>query len=220
MDRGNAAPAYGPAPGAVPAESTLSTITYRVRHIPTTYSREEIGDLLRTALKLTSSSRLRVGSIAPDLENENLQVATISFHGRSESLPIRNQKHEKLEEWTVVLKPSEDVDGWNISEERVTIDTHFRDFTPLNRPKDGEGAFDLIAVSGLGGHAFGSFKQRDGEYMWLRDGIPQERTLESIRVIIYGYDSRMVGSRDFQGLGAIASTFKNRLKNLRRLSVR
>ena len=52
----------------------------------------------------------------------------------------------------------------------------------------------VIALSGLGGHAFGSFKERDGTYMWLRDSLPYDLILEDggrpmARVITFGYES-------------------------------
>ncbi len=37
-------------------------------------------------------------------------------------------------------------------------------------------SFSIIAISGLGGHAFGSFKERGGEYMWLQDCLPYDLT--------------------------------------------
>lgn len=193
--------------------------SYRVRHIPINYSLKKTRDQLKKALKLNETSRLRIGSLAPDVENTDIQVATISFDGCSESLPARDQRNKQLNEWIVVLEVPENIHTSSAFEGTVTIDTHFHGFTPLNDPEDENNAFDLIAVCGLNGHAFGSFKQKDGEYMWLRDGIPNEAAL-SVRVIIYGYDSKLVGSTSFQGLGAIASTFRNRLKSVRRSSVR
>ncbi|KAM3509182.1 hypothetical protein MY11210_006437 [Beauveria gryllotalpidicola] len=43
---------------------------------------------------------------------------------------------------------------------------------------------EIIAVSGLGGHAFGSFKERGGSNMWLRDSLPYEITDEIIKRLI------------------------------------
>jgi hypothetical protein len=220
MDDARDAQASEPANTPTSAERCPRNVNYRVRYIPIKYSLEEIGNLLRRILELDNACKSRIGSLAPDLENEKFQVATISFDGQSKLLPCRDDKNRKLDEWTIALGVVDDIDGSNDSEEAVTIDTHFRDFTPLNSPKDDEDAFELIAVCGLNGHAFGSFKQRDGGYMWLRDGIPQEQTLKSVRVITYGYESKMAGSHSFQGLEAIASTFKNRIKGLRRRSVR
>ena len=54
----------------------------------------------------------------------------------------------------------------------------------------------MIALSGLGGHAFGSFKQRRGGYMWLRDSVPND--LEGARVMIYGHDSHYIKAIAFK----------------------
>ncbi len=75
----------------------------------------------------------------------------------------------------------------------------------------------VVAISGIGGHAFGSFRAPDGEYMWLRDKLP--RHLSGARVMIYGYDSQIAGSKSFQGLGAISLTFKNHFRSVRQRPV-
>lgn len=77
----------------------------------------------------------------------------------------------------------------------------------------------VIAISGLGGHAFGSFKQRGGEHMWLRDSLPYDLTPKitdppMARVMTFGYDSRIVGSRSTQSLDDIASKLHDSLRSL------
>lgn len=71
----------------------------------------------------------------------------------------------------------------------------------------------IIAVTGLGGHAFGSFKERGGGHMWLRDKIPEH--FPGARVMTYGYDSQLLGTSSFQGLKDISLTFKNHLRGVR-----
>jgi hypothetical protein len=44
----------------------------------------------------------------------------------------------------------------------------------------------LVAISGLGSHAFGSFKERGCQHMWLRDALLID--LQGVRVLIYGID--------------------------------
>ena len=70
-----------------------------------------------------------------------------------------------------------------------------------------------VAISGgtgLGSHAFESWQDRHSPYMWLRDALPEY--LPNARVMIYGYDSTLVGSHSFQSLGDIGSTFRASLK--------
>lgn len=69
-----------------------------------------------------------------------------------------------------------------------------------------------LAISGLGGHAFGSFKEKGGSYMWLCDELVYD--LKTTRVIIYGYESQLHGSRSFQDLEALATTLREAIRGL------
>src|SRR3954463_15313436 len=74
----------------------------------------------------------------------------------------------------------------------------------------------VVALSGLGGHAFGSFKERSGTHMWLRDFLPYDLTQEDTdrpmaRVITYGYESAVAGSKNIQNLEDLATSFHNNL---------
>lgn len=54
----------------------------------------------------------------------------------------------------------------------------------------------IIAVTGLGAHAFGSWKERKSGNMWLRDFLPEDlqENHHSARILTYGYDTRLAGS--------------------------
>jgi alpha-beta hydrolase superfamily lysophospholipase len=73
--------------------------------------------------------------------------------------------------------------------------------------------FSLIAVSGLGSHAFGSFKEKKGSHMWLRDSLA--RDIPNMRILIYGYDTQMDGSTSFANLDDLANEFQERIKSIR-----
>lgn len=110
---------------------------------------------------------------------------------------------------------SRDTEARHIAGNRPAIyfDDHFRGFTvlssydesaehstanqdPLGRPSTVEGyPMDLVAISGLGGHAFGSFKERDGSHMWLADALPKH--LPGVRILIYGYDTKLEANNSF-----------------------
>jgi hypothetical protein len=49
----------------------------------------------------------------------------------------------------------------------------------------------VIAVTGLAGHAFESWRNRETHQMWLKDFLPYN--VKNIRIMTYGYDSRLVG---------------------------
>jgi hypothetical protein len=69
-----------------------------------------------------------------------------------------------------------------------------------------------LAISGLGGHAFGSFKEKGGSHMWLCDDLPYDLT--TTRIIVYGYESQLHGSQSFQGLEDLATTLRMSLRLL------
>lgn len=101
----------------------------------------------------------------------------------------------------------------------ITIDTHFRGMTTLKSFADGpEHQLDCIAIPGLGGHAFGSFKKRGDTHMWLRDSLPID--LSGIRIMIYGFDTRLHGSHSFQDLESLASALRNSLNLIQSSRVR
>lgn len=74
----------------------------------------------------------------------------------------------------------------------------------------------IIAICGLGGHAFGSYKERDGMHMWLRDSLPAD--FENARILIYGYDSQVHGSTSFQDLESLASSLRNHVEAIKPLT--
>jgi hypothetical protein len=47
--------------------------------------------------------------------------------------------------------------------------------------------FSIVAVTGLAGHAFGSWRNRSTRTMWLKDFLP--RDVNKVRIMTYGYDS-------------------------------
>ncbi|KAF8251998.1 hypothetical protein K440DRAFT_595037 [Wilcoxina mikolae CBS 423.85] len=70
----------------------------------------------------------------------------------------------------------------------LSVDSHFYDLTPLNKP-EGDVVADVIAVTGLAGHAFGSWRDRGSRDMWLQDFLPQD--FKNVRIISYGYNSSL-----------------------------
>ena len=91
------------------------------------------------------------------------------------------------------------------------VDDDFIGFTPLSDPKDAE--LDIIAITGLGGHAVGSFRSADGKFIWLRDSGP--RDIPKARFVTYGYDTRVVNSDSSQGVAQLARTLLERLVDFR-----
>lgn len=71
----------------------------------------------------------------------------------------------------------------------------------------------LIAISGLASHAFGSFKEHQGPYMWLRDSLA--RDLPKLRILIYGYDTQLHHSNSFANLDDLANSFEEAIHIIR-----
>ncbi|TGZ81923.1 hypothetical protein EX30DRAFT_395307 [Ascodesmis nigricans] len=71
----------------------------------------------------------------------------------------------------------------------VTVDADFYGFTQLYPPKKPILA-DIIAISGINGHAYGSWTARSGcTTMWLRDFFRED--FPECRVMIYGYNANL-----------------------------
>ncbi|OAL53552.1 hypothetical protein IQ07DRAFT_502809 [Pyrenochaeta sp. DS3sAY3a] len=73
----------------------------------------------------------------------------------------------------------------------VNFDVHFFGFTQLYRPKaDAHITADVIAITGLDGHAYGSWKGNGNlGRMWLRHFLSKD--LPCCRTMIYGYNSKL-----------------------------
>ncbi|KAH0556219.1 hypothetical protein GP486_005853, partial [Trichoglossum hirsutum] len=189
-----------------------SSKTFRVRGLSATHNKRTIKGFLKSKLGLGGDSRLKICSLAHSPHRHEEKVATINFEGTSSVLQSDGN------EW-VIDAPGNDSSDDDIAlsreyEQNIIIDSHFEGFTPMSSfENDADHKIDIVAVSGLGGHAFGSFKERGGKHMWLRDALPID--LPNARVLIYGYHTKLANSRSFQDLEALASTFRASLGAIR-----
>ncbi|KAF8536460.1 hypothetical protein BDD12DRAFT_982712 [Trichophaea hybrida] len=69
----------------------------------------------------------------------------------------------------------------------MSFASHFYGLTPLYTPKDI--AADVVAVTGLAGHAYGSWRNRQTHIMWLKDFLPND--IKNVRITTYGYNTRL-----------------------------
>ncbi|KAI5838328.1 hypothetical protein DFP73DRAFT_269681, partial [Morchella snyderi] len=100
----------------------------------------------------------------------------------------------------------------------LRFDKHFHDLTPMNIPT-GPISVDLIAITGLSGHAFGSWRGRASivgcpldRPMWLRDFLPER--FPHTRIMTYGYDSSLSQPNGFNFLD-YARSFEQSIMNVR-----
>lgn len=69
-------------------------------------------------------------------------------------------------------------------------------------------------MTGLAGHAFGSWKSRETQEMWLKDFLPKD--IKNVRIMIYGYDSSIIGpERNHATLTDYRRSFIEQLGNSR-----
>jgi surfactin synthase thioesterase subunit len=92
------------------------------------------------------------------------------------------------------------------------VDDDFIGFTPLSDPADA--TVDIVAVTGLGGHALGSFRSSGGASVWLRDFAPKD--IPQARFITYGYNTAVATSDSNQGIRELAHTLLDGLANFRK----
>ncbi|MCJ1334037.1 hypothetical protein MMC10_010744 [Thelotrema lepadinum] len=204
---------------------------FRVQGIPLSCKREDVRQLVAQLLDIgTDVTIIQIRSLAVCI-NQKTKTATIGFRDTPQCL-ISGKS-----EWTFTIPSSwgevendiEDDDDFIPRVPQITIDTHFEGFTVLRSPKEhdheteyGPRSMHLwlltmiscIAITGLGGHAFGSFKQRGGPHMWLCDSLPHD--LPGARIMLWGYDSKTLGSRSFQDLEALGSNLRLALQVLDR----
>ncbi|KAI9891067.1 MAG: hypothetical protein M1814_003418 [Vezdaea aestivalis] len=184
--------------------------TYRIRGIPSDYSYDQTRELL-TSLPRLANSTIDLYSLAAEAGKES-QTATATFK------PVPAELiSEDRSEWDFSISPQHQ---WTRSDDgprgsapqcvNIVIDKHFQGLTTLKSISNSSSHdLDCIAITGLNGHAFGSFKQRSGNYMWLRDTLPTD--LPGARIMTYGFDSHMHKSESFQDLESLATALRNSL---------
>ncbi len=148
-----------------------------------------------------------VHTLAPDLQRH--QVATV----RLRHLPNRLRTLERSDQLTIdagtyleSTRANARREPTSPSTRRLAIDQHFNGITVLFSPSSGEHVIDVLAVSGLGSHPFGSFVHKGDGHMWLSDSLP--RDIPTARVMVYGYESGLQDSTSFAGLDDLAGSLR------------
>lgn len=75
-------------------------------------------------------------------------------------------------------------------------------------------SYSIVAVSGLAGHSLGSWKAPKGHEVWLRDFLPKDLP-GGIRVLVFGYDTELLNSKNKSSITDFGSIFLDRLKTAR-----
>ncbi|CAG9997203.1 unnamed protein product [Clonostachys byssicola] len=173
--------------------------TFRIRAVPISWDSNRLASFLRDS---TDDTHPTVLSLAPEIHGRT-QTATATFL-RVPPLP-RGAKA-----WRIPLPAGDQLQ--NKRQKSIELDGDFLGVTTLYQPPPHEHQTDIVAISGIGGHAFGSFKERGGDYMWLRDGLADDLT--TARIMIYGYKSTIPNSKSMQTLADLALSFYTSLESL------
>ncbi|KAK4444370.1 P-loop containing nucleoside triphosphate hydrolase protein, partial [Podospora aff. communis PSN243] len=184
--------------------------------MPDMYARRRNG--LVTAAPLKDGKTFRVRGVPLQWDAKDLR-SFLAEHHQSADPTVKSIALE-IDGWsrtgtTRILLPKPPGDQLNRNKDLI-IDDEFHGITTLYAPPPEDHKVDIIALSGLGGHAFGSFKERGGTHMWLRDALPYDLTHEDTdrsmaRVMTYGYESAVAGSKNMQNLEDLATSFHNSL---------
>ncbi|KAF8534452.1 hypothetical protein BDD12DRAFT_895849 [Trichophaea hybrida] len=160
--------------------------TLRLSEIPTSVDENQLRQYLNNLECETTSvaENVLALSLAPYID---WLVATVTF--RQEPLIFTQCRPHRIMHFelpTQLVGPRETG--------TILVDCDFYGITPLYHPPGlQEPEFDVIAVSGLSAHAFGSWKSPlQSHVMWLRDFLRLD--FPEFRVLTWGYDSNLKDS--------------------------
>ncbi|KAL7784567.1 hypothetical protein V8C37DRAFT_395679 [Trichoderma ceciliae] len=178
--------------------------TFRIRGVPLNWDRAQ----LQAHLELhETASQPVVKSLAIEIDGQ-FKTATVNFQ-------ISPPPEKTSKPWYMPL-PEPTKNSLAVSSLPLRLDRDFLSITTLFTPPVEDHKVDIIVVSGLGGHAYGSFKDKGGSYMWLQDSLPFDLTNEDnhrpmARIMIYGHKSTVPGSRSVQNVDDLSTALHSSL---------
>ncbi|KAF8537282.1 hypothetical protein BDD12DRAFT_982249 [Trichophaea hybrida] len=160
---------------------------FRISAVPITWDRDDLLESLRELSllfeELDSGDQL---SLYPDcFDSNSKQTALLNF----KRCPA-----------PFLQLPLNDTSGFPVSDKKsgevvdLLINSHFYNLTPLNVPGEEVVAdvdYSIITVTGLAGHAYGSWRDRGSGRMWLQEFLPQD--VKHVRIMTYGYNTSLIG---------------------------
>ena len=141
----------------------------------------ELFDYIRRSLQTTELQHLSAIeiSIVPSCYDPQMLTALVKFKS---GLPgfLERLKEDPLHTHQFKMGDSD-----------VMLDQSFHGLTQLYDPTVGstEIAADVVAITGLDGHAYGSWSGGNPKRMWLQDFLSKD--LPKCRVMTYGYNSKL-----------------------------
>ncbi|KAF1357152.1 TPR-like protein [Lizonia empirigonia] len=156
----------------------------RVTGLAASQPDEELTASLKAAISddLTNEEKAKIDfrvAVVPSCYNNEEKVALVECRG---GLPafLSALTADPLGEWQMEMGDTD-----------INFDQHFFGFTQLYTPaSDTPVVADVIAITGLDGHAYGSWRGKGSlGRMWLRDFLCKD--LPCCRTMIYGYNSKL-----------------------------
>ncbi|KAF8535736.1 hypothetical protein BDD12DRAFT_326422 [Trichophaea hybrida] len=117
---------------------------FRIANVPPSWNEDTLQAALETIDPFIADGNPRL-SLYPCLYSTQTQTALLNLGACTEYFQC--------------LQPN-DFSYVHIADVLLVIDSHFYDLTPLNSP-EGSIVADVVAVTGLAGHAFGSWRSRE-----------------------------------------------------------
>ncbi|GFP53804.1 hypothetical protein TASIC1_0003018200 [Trichoderma asperellum] len=189
----------------MPPNSPRRSLAFRISSIPRRVDKDEFRDILtRLPIKAEgTASQLKWAltgfsyspSAAPD-HAERYAVATATFANAPSPSELETAIKREI----------------GIDASRLKVDLDFFGLTPLADPLR-DIAVDIIAVTGLAGHAFGSWKSKKEPDMWLRDFLPE--AIPNARILTYGYDTKLPGSQSEASIPDLSRRLLESIKTIR-----
>ncbi|KAL7938271.1 hypothetical protein V8C35DRAFT_276650 [Trichoderma chlorosporum] len=182
--------------------ASVENKVYRLRGIPEHLDRLGVAVLLGRFIPDGDQRDVNIASLASSCERWAIirtKTATLSF----KKLPEAVGRDPGAGEWSL--------QDLTLAAPLLLDDTFFG-LSPLNDVPEHEHRYDCIIMSGLASHPMGSWQPhgKDKSFMWIRDALPQR--VPNVRFILYGYDTKLVGSMSFQTVTDIALTFIHNLQ--------
>ncbi|KAJ4857760.1 hypothetical protein T069G_08657 [Trichoderma breve] len=181
--------------------ASLETKVYRLRGIPPRLDRLGVAQLVQPFLPDGKLEDIRVASLALSCDfwvETPTKTATLNL----KKIPGVVRAAPAAGEWYLPVR--------GLPEYSLILDDTFYGLTPLNEVSQHQ--YDCVVISGLASHPMGSWQPRgnDKSFMWIRDKLPE--LVPGVRFILYGYDTKLVGSKSFQTVADLANNLINTLK--------
>ncbi|UKZ61131.1 uncharacterized protein TrAtP1_002402 [Trichoderma atroviride] len=183
-------------------------LTLRISNIPCIPS--VTADSLRQILSDLPIAAQGTGGQPNLLEFSYSPTAVSAFSSRYAVVTATFDHAPAINELEVILRQKIGAEAAHLK-----VDRDFLGITPLS---DSDNVHvDIIAVTGLAGHAFGSWKSKNLPHMWLRDFLP---TVINARILTYGYDTKIYGSQSEESILELAKALLESVKTTRRKEIR